>query len=337
MSIVRSGALAFFEKQVFELGENPLQIIRDAGLYQVQLRDPDTYIDYTRMADLLELAARRCEEPFFALKLAKRQSVDVLGDLPILANSSKTVAEALERVNRYLYLHASGVSLVINRRGEHTRVELNINVESRLGLTQLMQLSTYHLAMFISGLINKDPALLTLHLQQEVTPAEKDQIALHHIKLGQDFNGMIIRTDDLNGKNYQDGSALNRLLERHLHNLEKRYPGRLRDQVSNLMARLMITGECSIDQIAAALGLHTRTLQHRLKQENSSYQALLRKVRQNIAEERLQSSQSSITDIALQLGYADVAIFSRHFKKWSGMAPSQWRRKRKLSESPNTD
>lgn len=338
MPMVRSGALAFFEKQVFDLGENPLQIIRDAGLYQAQLRDPDTYIDYARMADLLELAAWRCEEPFFALRLAKRQSVDVLGDLPVLASSAETVAEALERVNHYLYLHASGVSLVINRGSEHTKIELNVNVEAQFSLNQLMQLSIYHLALFASGLVNKDPTLFTLYLQQEVvTQPEKGQVALQQVRFGQDFNGIIIRTDELNGKNYQDKEALNRLLERHLHELETRYPGRLKDQVSNLMARLIITGECSIDQIATALGLHPRTLQSRLKQENTNYQTLLRKVRQSRAEERLQCSQSSITDIALQLGYADVAIFSRHFKKWSGMTPSKWRQKRKRSQSSDTD
>ncbi|MBV1877482.1 MAG: AraC family transcriptional regulator [Pseudomonadales bacterium] len=28
----------------------------------------------------------------------------------------------------------------------------------------------------------------------------------------------------------------------------------------------------------------------------------------------------------LKLGYAEVAIFSRHFKQWTGVTPRQWRK-----------
>ncbi|MCG6283755.1 helix-turn-helix domain-containing protein, partial [Vibrio diabolicus] len=43
------------------------------------------------------------------------------------------------------------------------------------------------------------------------------------------------------------------------------------------------------------------------------------------AEQRLSENIQSITDIALQLGYAETAVFSRHFRSWTGKSPSQWR------------
>jgi AraC-like DNA-binding protein len=32
----------------------------------------------------------------------------------------------------------------------------------------------------------------------------------------------------------------------------------------------------------------------------------------------------SVTDLALNLGYADVSVFSRHFKQWTGLSPRNW-------------
>ncbi|MDG2678283.1 AraC family transcriptional regulator, partial [Vibrio parahaemolyticus] len=48
-------------------------------------------------------------------------------------------------------------------------------------------------------------------------------------------------------------------------------------------------------------------------------------VRQDFAEQRLSENIQSITDIALQLGYAETAVFSRHFRRWTGKSPRQWR------------
>jgi AraC-like DNA-binding protein len=43
----------------------------------------------------------------------------------------------------------------------------------------------------------------------------------------------------------------------------------------------------------------------------------------------IDSGNVSLTDLALQLGYAELSIFSRNFKHWFGMSPSEWREKHK--------
>ncbi|PHS63936.1 MAG: hypothetical protein COB09_11515 [Thalassobium sp.] len=34
----------------------------------------------------------------------------------------------------------------------------------------------------------------------------------------------------------------------------------------------------------------------------------------------------TITELALQLGYAKVAVFSRHFRRWTGISPRAWQK-----------
>lgn len=64
MHIVRSGAADKFDSLVSELGQNPVEIMAAVGLSAAQFRDPDTYLAYPRLAELLEEAAARCQQPF---------------------------------------------------------------------------------------------------------------------------------------------------------------------------------------------------------------------------------------------------------------------------------
>jgi AraC-like DNA-binding protein len=94
-----------------------------------------------------------------------------------------------------------------------------------------------------------------------------------------------------------------------------------------VIGRLLPLGDCSVERVAATLDMHPRTLQAKLKNEHQkSYREILQDTRQGLAERYLKQGSGSITDLALQLGYAELAVFSRHFKRWSDMTPRQWRR-----------
>jgi AraC-like DNA-binding protein len=64
----------------------------------------------------------------------------------------------------------------------------------------------------------------------------------------------------------------------------------------------------------------------RLKQESSSYQALLDETRQQRAVWYLTHSNLAIEEIAGRLGFEDTSNFSRIFKRWLGCLPSETRR-----------
>ncbi|MCG9697864.1 AraC family transcriptional regulator [Shewanella sp. Isolate11] len=327
MYLVRSGAVDQFENTVLEMGQNPIKILLQAGLSQAQLRDPNTYIAYPRLAELLELAAQQCQQPLFGAKLAQQQTLKALGDLPMLVSRSATVADALSKVNEYLYLHASGAALELQSQQEHTRLVLDINIYSPLGSDQLMQMSIAQLAIFTAGLLNIDAHSFILHLNQQkpLQLNSDDLIGLPTIRFNEKFNGIVLKNTQLASKNHQNEEALSLHLQNHLRYLQSQYPDNLVDQTRDLINHLLPTGECRIEQVALALNLHQRSLQTRLKQQHQSYRSLLQQVRQDLAQQLLSRNSQTITEIALQLGYAEVAVFSRHFRSWFGQSPRQWR------------
>lgn len=335
MHLVRSGAAENLEQLVLELGENPIDLIRSAGLSQSQFRDPNTYIAYHKLADLMELCAIRCQIPLFGLRLAQRQSLGVLGDLPMIISRAPTVVEALSIVDKYLYLHASGVHVRLEPQGDAERLVLSLNLYNALGLNQLMQMSVAHLATFVAGLLNIDRFSMPLSLRQ---PAPKGadsfrQVAFQGVRFDQPFDGILLSRRQLESRNHQDEAALNEHFDLYLQQLQQRYPDSLEDQVKDTIGRLLPTGECDIGRVAAALGIHTRTLQSKLREAGTSYRSVLQDTRQTLAVQHLRYGQVSITELALQLGYSEVAVFSRHFRTWLGQSPRQWQKAQRQAQT----
>jgi AraC-like DNA-binding protein len=80
-----------------------------------------------------------------------------------------------------------------------------------------------------------------------------------------------------------------------------------------------------IDFVAEKLGMSTRTLRRRLREEGSSYRQLLEEVRFGLAREYLADTHLPMEEISTLLGYSESGNFSHAFRRWSGETPSRWR------------
>ena len=81
----------------------------------------------------------------------------------------------------------------------------------------------------------------------------------------------------------------------------------------------------TIELAAELAGVGTRTLQRFLRSKATCYSDLIDEVRYNMALPLLNDNSYTITDISFDLGYADVAHFSRAFKRITGMSPKEYR------------
>ncbi|UVH60610.1 AraC family transcriptional regulator [Variovorax paradoxus] len=68
-----------------------------------------------------------------------------------------------------------------------------------------------------------------------------------------------------------------------------------------------------------------RTLKRRLKEEGTSFRTLLMDSRRTTAEQLLEDRLLTMTEIAERLGFSSLSSFSQAFKRWFGVAPSEYR------------
>ncbi|MEO8703375.1 MAG: AraC family transcriptional regulator ligand-binding domain-containing protein [Kofleriaceae bacterium] len=80
------------------------------------------------------------------------------------------------------------------------------------------------------------------------------------------------------------------------------------------------------DAIAASLHMSARTLQRRLEAEGTTFSEVVDRTREAVARELLLEPALALGEIAYRVGFADLATFSRAFKRWTGKPPGLFRR-----------
>lgn len=103
--------------------------------------------------------------------------------------------------------------------------------------------------------------------------------------------------------------------------------GDLKNRVTTSIREGLVQGKWEIEDIARQLGMSARTLQRALAAENLSYRQVLDEVRWAVAAPLVATSAIPLEQIAERLGYADGKAFRRAFRRWSGVAPVELRRK----------
>ncbi|ARE84728.1 putative HTH-type transcriptional regulator [Roseovarius mucosus] len=100
-------------------------------------------------------------------------------------------------------------------------------------------------------------------------------------------------------------------------------------RVRAALADLMLSGRTGAEDVAISLGISRSTLQRRLRQEKTSFQAELDATRRDIAIRYLTKTTLGVDAIALVLAYRDASSFSRSFRRWTGQAPGAFRQARR--------
>lgn len=337
MHLVRCGAITGFESLLYKQGVDPVALLAEYDITSSQLRNPDTYISYLKMAQLLELASERSQDPFFGLRLAASQDADIFGELGHALSVQPSYDNALEYLNQHLHLHAQGAYLQEQQLGDYTRLEFSVDFSEGVDFPQLKQMSIGQMSKSWAESVD-DGDEFTMHLMQSNSNKAINRVNpfnLTNFVFDSDFDGIQFPSEWLEHrfKTEIDPTPLRKYLQQRVDKLEENHPQRLQDQLRFLLTRALASGDYSVQRMASLLDLHPRILQKRLQNEGASYSQVLRQTREDIACQNLKYGCIGITDLALQLGYAEVAIFSRHFKRWTGLSPRAWRQQHEVVAS----
>ena len=100
-----------------------------------------------------------------------------------------------------------------------------------------------------------------------------------------------------------------------------------------LAAAFSPDGPPRLDTVAREARCSARTIQRRLRDAGLTYKRVLDEVRLEAAAQLLQESELRIVDVAVDLGYSDQANFTRAFRRWAGVSPTQFR----IGREPDAD
>jgi AraC-like DNA-binding protein len=82
------------------------------------------------------------------------------------------------------------------------------------------------------------------------------------------------------------------------------------------------------EDLAKEQGTTPTTLRRRLEREGTSYQEIKDRLRSDVAIDYLCNSSLSVDEVAARAGFQDTSAFHRAFKRWNGVQPGEYRKRR---------
>ena len=84
-------------------------------------------------------------------------------------------------------------------------------------------------------------------------------------------------------------------------------------------------GEPTQEEVAEILNVSARTLQRKLGDSGTTFREIVDETRHAQALAHFSMPQMSVTEVTHLLGFSCSSSFTRAFRRWTGLSPSEWR------------
>lgn len=302
-----------------------------AGLDSAILRDPNGRYPVSKMAKLWRLAVEETGDPCLALKAAAHVQPATFHSLGLAMMASQNLEDALLRTARFSRIVSNAVDVVIvsTPRGVKEIVRfLDDCVVVDEGI-DLFMASTLKLGRMLTA---RDELPVEIQLCRRGTEAMHKEFETYFgcpVRFEAEENSLLIPHEWMKQPLPMANPELARQNDRVVMEYLRRFDGaRLTEKVRAEMISRLSAGEPARADVATALNLSEKTLQRRLKGEESSYQQILDETRCDLAQQYLREPKTSVCEVTFRLGFSDQSSFTRAFKRWTGVSPGEFREAR---------
>jgi AraC-like DNA-binding protein len=313
---------------VGDLGGQPTRLLRQAGIDPADLDRLTAFISFESMIVLLERSALELGCPDFGLQLAERQDIGILGTLAVAMRYSPTVGEAARCGAKYLRVHNAAIAFTITEHRDQAVLSLRVLVGHA---PQWAQTAEHGL-----GLAWRILTMLTerrSHLQEVRFPhaplADEQTYRIRFdapLVFEADRPGLAIALKDLHLPISEQNPELHLVAASHLDRLLAASQETFHDQVRQAIETLLGTGSCSCRDVADALNMHPRSLQRRLREEGTTFEAIKDETRRDLAERYLSHPDVPLTQVSALLDYSEQSALGRSCRRWFHNSPRAVRR-----------
>ena len=146
------------------------------------------------------------------------------------------------------------------------------------------------------------------------------------VRCGQSVTSIVFPSQPFLGRVDQFPEPDSDIWKRHRKSFEQDSAEDMVGAVRLLLKAYLPDGSPDIQLAAQLSGTTVRTFQRRLKEQGFTYTQLLEGLRHDLAIYYLKDPNRRASEVSRELGYRDPAIFTRAFRRWTGMTPSKFRR-----------
>jgi AraC-like DNA-binding protein len=310
-----------------ELGVSAAAVLRRAGLSQNLVTQPRVLLTTEELFALWRAMGEVSANVGIGLQLGSETRIERFHPIGVAALSSENFGAAIDQMARYKQLTCPEEIVQKKHDGEWS-IEFRWLLAKEVEPPVLIECA---FAWVLStARVGSGMRLSPLHIEFIQPRTHLKTIERHFgcpVICSAERNAIVFRTSDAQRPFVTRNAEL-------LAVLAPQFETELREENSDetfveqvrLAIQQKLTGRRpTIEDIADALHVSSRTLQRRLQEAGSSFQRALEQARHQLARHYLNNSVLELNEAAYLLGYEDGNSFVRAFRTWEGVPPAQWR------------
>lgn len=321
-------ATSLLWKYLESIDIDPEPLFKSSGIDPVLLQNPNARISVTNVDKLWQSVSQVIEDPCFAIDMAEFWHPSQIGALGYALLASSTLRRACGRAVRYIHVVTEDLNLELNDvpKGLKVSVDLEDSVFTLPQHHDLILTILMHMCRFNFGEDLVATEIKLAHPEPECSNKLIDYFR-SDIQFGADQTSLTIARADadrqLSSGNKQIALTHDEMLTKYLFEIKK---GDIVQQVKSIILDNLPDGQVTDKLVASELNLSERSMQRRLKEQETSFRYLLDNVREMVAKQYIENPVNRMADIAFLLGFSEQSAFSRAFKKWTGKSPIEYRK-----------
>ena len=303
-------------------------LFREAGIDIRELEHPRSRIPVEQVDRLWLLAEQRSAQPFVALSRATADKPSSFDMLAYSMMSCQNLAEAIERLVQYCAVVSDAVDLRVVANADGCRIEVTPMEPPQPGRSSRLDYTIVTFLAFCRWVTGRDIVPLGVELGY---PAPVD-LRRHHLAFSctPRFNALghalLVRNADLQLPLPTANAALSQLHDRVVQEyVQELHPTGIERQLATSLVHGIASGRVMRRDVASDLCMSDRTLQRRLAEAGTSFQAEVDALRRQLTEKYLCDPQVPLVAIASLLGFAEESTFYRACRRWFQLSPKQAR------------
>jgi len=313
-------------------GHSAAGLLESISVTREMLEDPDGLIPLAHFVSFFEAAAALVRNPHFGLHAGRLAGSDSIGPLSFLFLSAPDLRTAFASFARYLSTFQQASRHQFTDEGKRATFAYGLADQS---LTRRRQDAEYSIG-----------AMVSLARQFTGGEIEFSEVRFEHERVGdyaryrdyfgcdvffeQDCNALTIDGRFLALRGRVLSPSLHPILDEHLRRLAGRDAGHsFAARLKALIEAAPLDAPPTLAEAAQRLDLSVPTLNRRLAAEGTGWRKLLDEHRMDAAARLLRTSRRNVSAIALDLGFAESASFTRAFARHFGVTPGRYRTREK--------
>jgi len=311
-----------------EFGIELREVLAAAGVQADIFDSPNNLVPYPLIGKLLSVSAQLTNCDYIGLLLGQSGRLAIMGLAGQIALCADTAGEGLQKFADFFSLHNTAATVGMTTSGGFTHFVYAV-AEPGMGDTSHIQLGAMALGFnILQELCGPEwlPAMVTVACSAPTNLRPCQKFFRAPLRFESDQSSLIFESHWLDRPLSPVDPLARRRIDAEARALQAAVMADFPALLRRILRKQLFSGECSMDLVAALLGMHRRTLDRRLKMHGMLYGEVLESVKRELACQLLRDTQLQTQQVAESLGYASAANFCTAFRRWTGITPSAYRR-----------